>query len=147
MSKEMDWPRHNNGKIAGGILATLAVLIALLLTRNRVGGLTWQQYHEAPPTPNTVAKFAPRASENATRAWGRGWGWSTWSRRSWATLRAQAPDVVLLRGINARGRQVEDEYRSQTTERNIVPPLSTNHFTLPRTVFRAFLQRTFLYDV
>ncbi|KAJ7880407.1 hypothetical protein B0H13DRAFT_2050439, partial [Mycena leptocephala] len=71
---------NNKGKIAGGVVAGLAVLLALLLTaaflirrrsnskasttqwRNRVGGWTWQRDAEgaAPPnSPGAAAKFAP----------------------------------------------------------------------------------------
>ncbi|KAJ7831249.1 hypothetical protein B0H13DRAFT_2113495 [Mycena leptocephala] len=71
---------NNKGKIAGGVVAGLAVLLALLLTaaflirrrsnskasttqwRNRVGGWRWQRDAEgaAPPNPpGAAAKFAP----------------------------------------------------------------------------------------
>ncbi|KAJ7910844.1 hypothetical protein B0H13DRAFT_2272266 [Mycena leptocephala] len=75
-----EWERGhqvNKGKIAGGVIAALAVLLALLLTtaflirrrsknstthwRNRVGGWTWQ--HDTEGSPNSpgagAAKFAP----------------------------------------------------------------------------------------
>ncbi|KAJ7877922.1 hypothetical protein B0H14DRAFT_2712097 [Mycena olivaceomarginata] len=71
--------KSNKGKIAGGVVAGLAVLLALLLTtaflirrrskastthwRNRVGGWTWQRDAEGAAPPHSpgagAAKFAP----------------------------------------------------------------------------------------
>ncbi|KAJ7798259.1 hypothetical protein B0H14DRAFT_2907125 [Mycena olivaceomarginata] len=71
--------KSNKGKIAGGVVAGLAVLLALLLTtaflirrrskastthwRNRIGGWTWQRDAEGAAPPHSpgagAAKFAP----------------------------------------------------------------------------------------
>ncbi|KAJ7848097.1 hypothetical protein B0H13DRAFT_2362075 [Mycena leptocephala] len=70
-----DSTKSNKGKIAGGIVAALAVLLALLLTaaflirrcskastshwRNRVGGWTWHHDTEGAAPHTAAAKFAP----------------------------------------------------------------------------------------